>query len=138
MPFTVTPMATWPFPSGSRAHSFVSCTVMVLKRATGTSLKLAVNTFAYEGQPVQCTDGGVSDPLPVEFARQPGLDATHVIISDCRQDATPVEQDERLVYLRPRLERTTTLRAPRATLLEAVAAGEATVTEPVATRIRNW
>ncbi len=96
------------------------------------------HTFAYEGQPVQCTDGGVSDPLPVEFARQPGLDATHVIISDCRQDATPVEQDERLVYLRPRLERTTTLRAPRATLLEAVAAGEATVTEPVATRIRNW
>ena len=95
-------------------------------------------TVEYEGLACQFTDGGLSDPLPVAFAGQPGLAATHVVVSDCRQRADRVDENERLVYLRPNLERTTTLRAPRATLLEAVEAGEATITAPVLTRLREW
>ena len=94
--------------------------------------------LVYDGRAVQFTDGGVSDPLPIAFAREPGLGATHLIVSDCRQETTRVDEDDRLVYLRPRLERTTTLRAPRATLLEAVAAGESAVTGAIVTRVRNW
>ena len=98
-------------------------------------------TVKYDGRTCQFTDGGVSDPLPVAFARQPGLGATHVIVSDCRQHANQVDEveaRERLVYLRPQLKRTTTLRAPRATLLEAVEAGEATITDQVLARLRKW
>lgn len=92
----------------------------------------------YDGQVYEFTDGGLSDPLPVGFASHPGLEATHVIVSDCRQHTSPVDEHDRLIYLRPTLTHTTTLRAPRATLLEAVAAGEAVVTEAVLARLRAW
>ena len=92
----------------------------------------------YEGRVCQLTDGGVSDALPVDFASQPGLEATHTIVSDCRQHANDLGEDARRVYLRPKLGRTTTLRAPRASLLEAVEAGEATITESVLARLRSW
>ena len=92
----------------------------------------------YDGQVYQFTDGGLSDPLPVGFASQPGLEATHLIVSDCRQLTDRIDEHAWLIYLRPRLERTTTLRAPKATLLEAVAAGEAVVTEAVLARLRTW
>jgi predicted acylesterase/phospholipase RssA len=92
----------------------------------------------YDGQVCRFTDGGLSDPLPVGFASQPGLGATHVIVSDCRQRGDRIDEHEQLIYLRPRLDRTTTLRAPRATLLEAVEAGEAVVTGAVLGRLRSW
>ena len=92
----------------------------------------------YNGQVCRFTDGGLSDPLPVGFARQPGLGATHVIVSDCRQRGDRIDEHEQLIYLRPHLDRTTTLRAPKATLLEAVRAGEAVVTEAVLGRLREW
>ena len=93
------------------------------------------------GRPGLFTDGGVSDPLPVDFARQPGLDATHVVVSDCRQRgrAAPAGGgDDRAIYIRPDLPDTTTLRAPRQTLLRAVAAGAAAVTPSVLARVRSW
>lgn len=95
-------------------------------------------TLAYDGNVCDLTDGGVSDPVPVDFAAHPGLDATHLVVSDCRQRVGSMRSPERSVYLRPQLEGTTTLRAPRATLLEAVAAGEATVTDEVLGQIRGW
>jgi predicted acylesterase/phospholipase RssA len=77
-------------------------------------------------------DGGVSDCLPIEFARRPPLSATHVIVSDCRWLATGVPRDdERLVYIRPRLFSTGTLWAPSSTLAAAVRAGAAAVTDEI-------
>ena len=98
----------------------------------------------YEGVVCHFTDGGLSDPLPVGFAGQPGLDATHLIVSDCRQhppplgESDPVRGHASAIYLRPRLDRTTTLRSPQGTLLEAVEAGEASVTSDVIAKIQRW
>ena len=91
-----------------------------------------------DGTVCQCTDGGVSDALPIGFARERVLGATHVIASDCRSRGAPPESADDLVYLRPRLEDTTALRAPRESLSKAVAAGEAAVTPEALERIAAW
>jgi NTE family protein len=96
--------------------------------------------------PVQCdeeglllTDGGISDCLPIAFARQPPLSATHLIVSDCRWLATETpESSEHLIYVRPRLSTTGTLWAPSSTLLAAVRHGAAAVTEELLDRARGW
>ena len=118
--------------------------------AGGVSLYDAVATSAaipsmfaprpveYAGSVCHFTDGGVSDPVPIDFARQPGLDASHLIVSDCRQLRTEIPESETVVCVRPQLSGTTTLRAPRASLLEAVNAGDAAVTEAVLDRVRGW
>jgi NTE family protein len=95
--------------------------------------------------PVRCgdellllKDGGLSDCLPIDFARRPPLSATHLIVSDCRwfaRSAPPA--DDRLTYIRPRLLRTGTLWAS-ATLLSAVRAGATAVTDEMIERISNW
>ena len=98
----------------------------------------------YNGVVCQFTDGGLSDSLPVRFAGQPGLDAKRVIVSDCRRHRSSegrvdsLQTDAAVIYLRPDLHRTSTLRAPRASLLEAVEAGEATVTDEVISKVRQW
>lgn len=92
----------------------------------------------YEGNVCQFTDGGLSDPLPVGFASQPGLEATHLIVSDCSRRGLATSESDTLIYVRPHLDGTTTLRAPRASLLEAVAEGEAAVTDGVLARARRW
>ncbi len=98
----------------------------------------------YDGVVCQFTDGGLSDSLPVQFAGQPGLEAKRVIVSDCRRHRSNeggvdhLQTDEATIYLRPDLRRTYTLRAPRASLLEAVEAGEATVTDEVVSEVRQW
>jgi NTE family protein len=96
--------------------------------------------------PVQCgeerlllTDGGISDCLPIAFARRPPLSATHVIVSDCRWLATGTpESSEQLIYVRPRIFTTGTLWAPSSTLLAAVRHGAAAVTEEIVDRARSW
>ena len=98
----------------------------------------AARPIRYQGQVCVFTDGGVSDALPVGFAAADPLGATHVIASDCRSRGRPLEETERLVYLRPQLDDTTTLKAPKASLLKAVAAGEAAVTEATLVKIRGW
>src|SRR5262249_49318155 len=47
--------------------------------------------YLFNPPPLQCdrqrwllTDGGISDPVPLAFARSLPLGATHVIVSDCR------------------------------------------------------
>ena len=97
-----------------------------------------------EGVVCRFTDGGLSDPVPIGFAGAPGLDAERLIVSDCRQHSGPLghadgtRRDPAIIYLRPNLQRTTTLRAPRATLLEAVEAGEASVTDEVVSEVKRW
>ena len=38
----------------------------------------------FEGQRCDFTDGGLSDALPISFAKSSDLNATHIIASDCR------------------------------------------------------
>ena len=92
----------------------------------------------YAGQICEFTDGGLSDALPIGFARDRGLSATHLIVSDCRSRGTAEPDRLDLISLHPRLERTTALRSPRSSLLETVAAGEAAVTDQVIARARAW
>lgn len=83
-------------------------------------------------------DGGVSDPLPIDFARREPLGATHLIVSDCRSDAEPVSEGPALIYLHHALKRVSALRSPKTSLLEAVAEGEQAVSTEVLDRIRGW
>ena len=92
----------------------------------------------YAGRMCEFTDGGVSDSLPAGFARTAGLDATHLVVSDCRSRGAPMADRPDEVYVRPSLGTTRILRAPRASLLAAVAAGERAVTDAMLTKIRSW
>ena len=102
--------------------------------------------FLFPSAPVRCagedlllTDGGVSDCLPIAFARQPPLSATHLIVSDCRWLATEgPKSTTHLIYVRPRLFATGTLWAPSSTLLAAVRQGAAAVTDDVLDRVAAW
>jgi NTE family protein len=94
--------------------------------------------FASRGERWLLTDGGVSDPVPLGFARQAPLAATHLIVSDCRWIGSPPAPVGNVVWIRPRLASTGTLWAPRQGLLSAVRQGEAAVTEEVIACIRAW
>jgi predicted acylesterase/phospholipase RssA len=85
------------------------------------------------------TDGGVSDCLPVAFAQQPPLGATHLIVSDCRWFAgrKPLSNG-RVVYVRPQLPSTGTLWAPASTLASAVRQGRRAVTSDMLRTIHRW
>jgi NTE family protein len=88
---------------------------------------------------LRLTDGGVSDCLPIAFAKRSPLSATHLIVSDCRWLAAhPPDHEDHLVYVRPRLFRTGTLWAPSSTLLAAVRQGAAAVTDEILERLRSW
>jgi len=89
-------------------------------------------------QELRLTDGGLSDPLPFEFARQSGLDATHLIVSDCLRFEVPMPDDERIIRLRPTLRGFGVVRRISFSLDEAIAAGEAVVTDAVLDRVREW
>jgi predicted acylesterase/phospholipase RssA len=104
--------------------------------------------FLFPSAPVKCegedlllTDGGVSDCLPIAFARQPPLSATHLIVSDCRWLATnhpESTEHEHVIYVRPQLLATGTLWAPSSTLLATVRQGAAAITDDVLERIAGW
>jgi NTE family protein len=84
------------------------------------------------------TDGGISDSVPLAFARRGPLAATHLVVSDCRSLGTPAAPASDVVWIRPRMASTGTLWGPRHGLLSAVNQGEAAVTEDVVTRIQGW
>lgn len=95
--------------------------------------------------PVRCgaeelrlTDGGVSDPVPVAFARDPIIGATHVIVSDSRWVGRVPATDPSTVWIRTPMAHTGTVWSPRRGLLATVRSGEAAVTDEVLTRIRRW
>ena len=83
------------------------------------------------------TDGGVSDPVPIAFARRPPLAAARIIVSDCRWIGTRPRVDEHTVWIRPRMPGTGTIWT-RHGLASAVRYGEAAVTHEVLERIRTW
>ena len=89
-------------------------------------------------QRVELTDGGVSDPVPVAFARSAAIGATHVVVSDCRWIGRVPAIDAATVWIRPRMLKTGTLWSPRRGLAGAVADGEEAVTEAILERIRGW
>jgi NTE family protein len=90
------------------------------------------------GKTLRLTDGGLSDPVPVAFARQPEMGATHVIVSDCRWlKGNPAPTDPRTVWLCPQIRTTGTLWSRRG-LLTTVADGEAAVTPDVLRTIGGW
>jgi predicted acylesterase/phospholipase RssA len=100
---------------------------------------LPSRTMKIGSEIVQLADGGISDSLPIQFARSPGLDATHLIVSDCRLTAAArPESGHSLVYIRPDLGGIRTLRAPGTALMKAVWEGEAAVTPEILRQIEGW
>ena len=100
---------------------------------------LPVKTMLIGSDVVRLADGGLSDSLPVDFARSPRMGASHIIASDCRfaPSATPSAGDT-LVYIRPDLDGIRPLRAPRSALMKAVYRGEAAVTPQCIEQILSW
>jgi NTE family protein len=89
-------------------------------------------------QRVELTDGGVSDPVPLAFARSAAIGATHVIVSDCRWIGRVPALDAATVWIRPRMLKTGTLWSPRRGLAAAVTDGEEAVTDSIVDLIRKW
>ena len=90
------------------------------------------------GEELRLTDGGVSDALPLAFARSAAVGATHVIVSDCRWIGGVPPTDASTVWIRPRMLRTGTLWSPARSLASAVRDGEAAVTGEALDRIMSW
>jgi NTE family protein len=100
---------------------------------------LPAKTMTIGADVVRLADGGISDSLPIDFARSPAMNATHVIVSDCRYSApSPPCGEDWLIYLRPDLDGIRPFRAPGTTLVKAVWRGEAAVTTEVVEQIRRW
>lgn len=91
-----------------------------------------------DGNQLRLTDGGVSDALPLAFARSPEVGATHLVISDCRWVGRVAKTDSRTVWIRPRMFNTGTLWSPAHGLASAVRDGEAAVTDNALGQIRSW
>ena len=91
-----------------------------------------------DGEEFRLTDGGVSDSVPIAFARSPAIGATHVIVSDSRWLGGVRSVDPTTTWIRPRMASTGTLWSPRRGLLATVRNGEAAVTDAVVARIRAW
>lgn len=90
------------------------------------------------GRHLRLVDGGLSDAIPCDFARQPGLGATHLVVSDCRRSGEPIRTNETQICVRPLLSGFGAIRSVSFTLADAVRAGEAAVTDDVIARVRNW
>jgi len=83
------------------------------------------------------TDGGVSDPLPIAFARAAPLSGTHVIVSDTRWIGSTPPTNDHTVWIRPRMLGTGTLWTQRG-LATAVRCGENAVTADVLAQVCRW
>ena len=117
------------FDRGARLHEIV--------RASASIPRL------FPAIPVTCrearlTDGGLSDPVPLAFARAPAIGATHLIVSDCRWLGSTPPPAADTVWVRPRMPHTGTLWSPRRGLLAAVRNGEDAVSDEILTRVRAW
>jgi predicted acylesterase/phospholipase RssA len=91
-----------------------------------------------QGEDLRLTDGGVSDPVPVAFARSRAVGATHVIVSDCRWIGRVPATDAKTVWIRPQMLNTGTLWSPTRGLATAVRDGEVAVTDAALRRISRW
>jgi NTE family protein len=119
-------------------HRGVRVADVVRASASIPGLFPAIRVPSEDGD-LQLCDGGLSDGLPVAFARQAPLSATHLIVSDCRWVPDhPLRDDDQTVYVRPQIAATGTLRAPSSTLVAAVREGAAAVTEEILRRLERW
>jgi predicted acylesterase/phospholipase RssA len=108
-------------------------------RASASIPRLFPPISVFDGnEQFRLTDGGVSDAVPLGFARDPSIGATHVIVSDCRWRGRVPTTDSNTVWIRPRMVHTGTLWSPRRGLRAAVRDGEAAVGEEVLARIDAW
>ena len=108
-------------------------------RASASIPHLFTPISVFDGdEQFQLTDGGVSDAVPLGFARDPSIGATHVIVSDCRWRGRVPATDSNTVWIRPRMVHTGTLWSPRHGLRAAVRDGDAAVGEEVLARIDAW
>ena len=89
------------------------------------------------GRQLRLTDGGVSDPLPLAFARSAAIGGTHLVVSDCRWIGFGPPSEPTTVWIRPRMLNTGTLWSPMRGLASAVRDGETAVTEAL-DRISPW
>src|SRR5262245_6120136 len=119
------------FEHGATLHEAVRASASIPRLFPGISVR-------YQDEELRLTDGGVSDPVPLAFARGPAIGATHVIVSDCRWIGGVRDTDPNTVWIRPRMAHTGTLWSPRHGLLAAVRNGERAVTDDVMARIRGW
>lgn len=120
----------------SARHHGVSLSAVV-KASAAVPAMLPTAVVSIDGQNHRLIDGGLSDSLPVEFARSPEMGATHLIVSDCRVRGR-VRSTPDLVYIQPALEGVGSFRAPATTLMAAVHAGEAAVMDHHIRAIRGW
>ena len=121
--------------SSGRDHGVSMATIVKTSAAVPAMLPTTMVTI--DGRRRRLVDGGLSDSLPVDFARSPALNATHVIVSDCRVRGD-IRQDADVAYIRPQLDGIGSFRAPAATLMAAVHAGEEAVTPAHIRQIRSW
>jgi len=91
-----------------------------------------------DGEELHLTDGGLSDALPLAFARSGDVGATHVVVSDCRWIGRVPPTDATTVWIRPRMLRTGTLWSPTGGLASAVRDGEEAVTEQALDQMCAW
>ena len=90
------------------------------------------------GRRLELLDGGITDAVPIAFARSAAIGATHVIVSDSRWFGRVPGTEPSTVWIRPRMLDAGTLWSPRHGLVSVVRAGEAAVTDGVLARIREW
>jgi NTE family protein len=119
-------------------HRGVRLSEVVRASASMPGLFPAVPVTCDDGL-LHLSDGGISDCLPVAFARRPPLSATHVIVSDCRSFAAgrPQHGDD-TVFIRPPLFSTGALWSSSSTLIDAVRRGSGAVTQPILERVDRW
>lgn len=110
----------------------------VVRASAAIPLLMPSRRLEHAGRELTLVDGGVSDPLPLAFARSELLGATHLIASDCHLTPTPVPEHERVVYIRHGCDLIGSLRSPRETLLRLVDEGERSVTPAALDKIRSW
>jgi NTE family protein len=109
----------------------------VVKASAAVPGVIPTRPVMHEGRRVHLVDGGLSDSLPIDFARET-LGATRLIVSDCRFKARQPDEHPDVVYVRPDLQGMPSWRSPAGTLIETVRQGEAAVTPDVIERIRAW
>jgi NTE family protein len=109
----------------------------IVKASASIPLLFPKVAVAHGGERWFLADGGISDPVPIAFARRHPLGATHVIVSDCRWIGRMQATDEHTIWIRPPMPATGTLWTERG-LAAAVQQGEAAVTGEVLARVRRW
>jgi NTE family protein len=90
------------------------------------------------GESMRLRDGGATDPVPLSFARNGSIGATHVIVSDCRWIGRTPPTTPDTVWIRPRMPSIGTLWSPVSGLSSAVRCGEYAVHAGALRQIFSW